>query len=716
MSHAPSPDNIDLSHVWRATRRSLVWLVPTALLTGGATYLAVQAMAPRYQSEAQLVVNARGLPNPFADPTRDQSGSDVAVRMDKEAVNTHVAALTSIDLGEQIARDLKLSERPEFNSAVGSVDAWSAFWRQWGFGGPKQGESDMDRVLAAYTRQLEVFSPKESRTIYVRFTSVDPVLAAAIANRLVDTYRSGRIASAVGETGQVLKSLEPEIAKLTDDVGKSERAVQEFRGKANIFTSGPQASGLNEQQLTELSAELSRTKASRSDAEARMASAQELLKADAVDTLPDVQKSPLIQSLIQSRVRVERQIAELSATLLPGHPRMRQLTSDLAGLKRQIRAETKKIVDGLTKEVTVARLREAALSKNMDDVKQQIVRQSPDDVTLRQLEAAAKSKRSELERLQAQYESNKARAASMAIPVETHVVAAARASSRVIYPKKMPITIAVALATLLAGLGVVLTRAIIAGARRVDASASLSAEAVPHATASVPDAIETDNAASNLVAFARPAVAAASVDDLARSLERCINGRDGLRIVIAGGDRVEPAAREALALADALSRRGRSAILIDWRAPDTQGCAALAGIRAREGVTEILRGGASINAAVHVIPGSAAQFLNGGLEVGTTPPDRDRLGVLLDALDEAYDFIVITGGHDEIAKLFDAVDGRFDAAVTVGGSARSRDGRFLDFDVCDIDLYHLKSNGTAATGKPLRRGRRGAAATGVATA
>ena len=43
-------------------------------------------------------------------------------------------------------------------------------------------------------------------------------------------------------------------------------------------------------------------------------------------------------------MRVERQLAELSAMLLPAHPRMKQLNAELMGLNRQIRSEVGKIV------------------------------------------------------------------------------------------------------------------------------------------------------------------------------------------------------------------------------------------------------------------------------------------------------------------------------------------------------------------------------------
>jgi succinoglycan biosynthesis transport protein ExoP len=55
-------------------------------------------------------------------------------------------------------------------------------------------------------------------------------------------------------------------------------------------------------------------------------------------------------------VRVERQIAEVSATLLPGHPRMKQLNADFAGRNGQIKSEVDKIVDGLEREAKVAAL------------------------------------------------------------------------------------------------------------------------------------------------------------------------------------------------------------------------------------------------------------------------------------------------------------------------------------------------------------------------
>lgn len=459
------PDDIDLRSLWQAAIRSLPKLALLGLALGAATYGVLALIAPRYASETQLAIESKSTNNPYMDPSRAASDS-VSVRMDKEAINTHVRALMSTDLGEEIVREMKLADLPEFNSAKGSPDKLSALLRLAGIGAPSARESDQDRALQSYFKRLEVYSPKESRFIGIRFTSNDPELAAAVANRIAETYRQNLAHQSIVETDDVQKALEPKIAKLAEEAAVSEAAVEKFRGEANIFKGGQQATGLNEQQLAELNAELSKVKAARSEAEARAKQAREMQELGSAETLADVQKSPLIQNLVQSRVRVERQISELSATLLPGHPRMRQLTADLKGLKGQIAAEVAKIVDGIGKEAKVAALREEAIQKNVSDTKTRIVTSGPEEAKLRSLEADARSKRAELDRLRAQYEANRVRADdTRAVPADAQIVSSARPSSAPVFPRKGATALLVAVASIMIGLALVITRGLLSDSR-----------------------------------------------------------------------------------------------------------------------------------------------------------------------------------------------------------------------------------------------------------
>lgn len=730
-----SPDDIDVTSIWSALKRSGRNLAVASLLVGGLTYGVLSLMAPRFTSEAQLSIVAKETANPFSTPKADIGSAEaIGQRMDKEAVNTHVRALMSPDLAGRIAADLKLASLPEFNSALGPHDTLDRLGRMVGVGGPRPGESELDRVLNAYFKRLEVYSPKESRFIGVRFTSSDPDLAAQVANTLSDTYRASLAKAAVVETDEVQKALEPKIVRLREEVQQAEAEVERFKGDKDIFKGGPQRTGLNEQQLGELTAELTKAKAARSEAEARARSARELSRAGSADALPDVQKSPLIQSLAQQRVRLEREVSELSATLLPAHPRMRQINADLEGLKRQIAAEVAKIADSLEKEAKVAALREASVAKSLDELKSQVVTTSTSEVELRALEAVAKSKRAELERLQSQFEANRARADSRVVPVEAQIISNARPSSVPVFPKKGQYTALAALATLLFGIAWVITRALLVGARglsqpganrrrrssdrasRADDVASTRATppaVVPEPRLETPLAAKAaertgpiDSSPQPTLSITGEIVEIATITKLARHIRDAAPRKGGFRTIIAGETNLTDASGEAIDLAQELLHEGKQVVIIDWNSTG-EGFARSAGIASRPGIVELVRGDASFEDVIQSLPGSQAHVIPAGEGLDLDGPadqlDAERLNLLLDALDEAYDHIIVVGGYEDARLLFEIIQGRFDAGVTVGDVKRKTaalqdpPGTFLGFDVTDIVLVRFTRSETKST-------------------
>ncbi len=131
---------------------------------------------------------------------------------------------------------------------------------------------------------------------------------------------------------------------------ESEAAVEQFRSSQGLFA-GTNNVTLNAQQLSELNSQLILAKAQKSEAEARARLIKKMLDDGGdIDATPEVLKSELIGRLIEQRVQVQRQLAELSATLLPSHPRIKQLTSELADVREQIRDEATKIVKSLENE------------------------------------------------------------------------------------------------------------------------------------------------------------------------------------------------------------------------------------------------------------------------------------------------------------------------------------------------------------------------------
>jgi hypothetical protein len=454
---------------------------------------------------------------------------------------------------------------------------------------------------------------------------------------------------------------------------------------------------------------------------------------------------------VQSRVRVERQISELSATLLPGHPRMRQLTADLKGLKGQIAAEVGKIVDGLDKEAKVAALREEAIQASLADIKSRIVNAGPEEARLRSLEADARSKRAELDRLRAQFEANRARADdSRTIPVEAQIVSSARPSAVPVFPRKGATALLVAVATMMIGLALVITRGLLGGARvaggmarprlarrrerlhpvlpvpprrgftperpligarlgepSIDPGEGLAAPSDPFApamgAAGLSAEIETSPSTREIASVTEaPAASEPAADDpttaeemAARILALRTGGPSGTRTLLTGSDDLFVLAREAADVCRVIAGKGHTVIMVDWSLSG-EGIASRMGQPTWPGFNDLVDGRARFEDVVRALDESDVHLIpcGRGLDGADEPPDSDNINFLLDALDDVYEHILVVARPEPAERLFEAIQGRFDCGVTLvsGDEQKARvhadgTGVFLGFEVEGIALF-----------------------------
>jgi tyrosine-protein kinase Etk/Wzc len=107
------------------------------------------------------------------------------------------------------------------------------------------------------------------------------------------------------------------------------------------------------------------------------------------------------------------------------------------------------------------------------------------------------------------------------------------------------------------------------------------------------------------------------------------------------------------------------------------------------GLTEILLGEALFEDVIRREPASSVHVIAAGeaFPGGARAVDPHHLNLVLDALDEAYEHIVVFGGHATSRILFEAIEGRFDAGIVVGDNPSST-GTLLGFAVVDIDVLH----------------------------
>ena len=256
--------------------------------------------------------------------------------------------------------------------------------------------------------------------------------------------------------------LSGELEKLRGKVSEAEAKVEDYRAKSNLFVGSNNTSLVN-QQLTELSSQVSAARAQKADAEARARQIREALRSGQSLDSSDVANSELIRRLSEQRVTLRAQLAEQSSTLLPQHPRIKEMRAQIADLDQQIRAEGDRMVRSLESEAKVAGSRLETLSANLDQFKRQTASTSDQDVQLRALEREAKAQRDLFESYLAKYREATARDSIAAAPADARIISRAVVSNMPYFPKKMPIVLIAALGTFCLSTAFVVTGALLSG-------------------------------------------------------------------------------------------------------------------------------------------------------------------------------------------------------------------------------------------------------------
>jgi uncharacterized protein involved in exopolysaccharide biosynthesis len=454
-------EDIDVASLGRAVWRAKGWILGLAIGAGVITFIALAMMRPLFTSEARILI--QNDESTFTRPASEQA-PEARVTLDEQAMQSQVQVLTSRDLALRVIKDLNLIDNPEFAKDSG-VGLFGRLLAKLGIGLGSQ-VSREEKAANVFARHLNVYQLGKSSVIGVEYTSGSSPLAAEVANKLSDVYIAWQRDAKLEQTKDATLWLRTQIDVLRKRVAESEEAAEKFRAQHGLFA-GSNNVTLSAQQLSELNSQLILAKAQSSEAQARARLIKDMLaKKGDIDATTEVLKSELITRLIEQRVTVERQLAELSATLLPSHPRMRQLSAELADVRKQIRNEVEKIALGLENEARVASAREASLRASLNDVKQQATGLSEAEIQLRALEREAKANRELLESYLTRYRDASAHHDMGAVPAQATIVSRAHASLIPSFPKKVPITLLVSLATALLALTYVLARALLASPAR----------------------------------------------------------------------------------------------------------------------------------------------------------------------------------------------------------------------------------------------------------
>ena len=721
-SGTAAADELDLGAVGRALRAKKLWVIIPTVLVAALTFAAVNLMTPRFKSEARILIDGRE--NVFMRPVAE-SAAERERTIDPEAVTSQVQLVLSRDLARKVIRELKLNERPEFDSALHGV---SILRHMLGLAGLAKDPLKMtaeERVLEAYYERLTAFAVDRSRVIAVEFSSADPELAAAVANAIAEAYLELQQRAKQDQTRMAGQWLGAEIESLRRKVAEAEAKVEQFRGKSNLFI-GTNNTSLSNQQMGELNSQLALARSQKAEAEAKAKLIRAMIKSGQPIESAEVLTSELIRRLAEQSATLRGQLAEQSSTLLGNHPRIKELKAQIADLDGQIRREGEKLARAFENDARVGGERVDALNASLDQLKRQAAVTGGQDVEMRALEREAKAQRDLLKSYLAKYRETNARDSLTLTPTEARIISTAIVSNTPAFPKKVPIVLIATLATFLVAVGAITTGELLAGNvyrpayGEAEAVVAPVAEPAPivaaessafHATAAdrfvPPDVPELEpvpeperpspppTRADVPASPAAPAGAATgapvgSTDRLASELRRA--GDAGKRISVVGVARNVGTTSAAIALARALSQQGR-VVLVDLslNAPNI---AAISVDPGAPGIAELMRGTASFR---HIITRDRSSRVH-LVAAGRVPADAssilrsERLTIALGALERTYDHVVIDAGAmpqaplDRVARL--APHAVLVAPGVAEDAATAAQARLADAGFSEVTLFN----------------------------
>ena len=341
-------DMLDLSALWAAIKRRKFWIIAPTLAALGLSFVAVNVVTPRYTGEAKLLLESRGGFYTLPGQAAADSG-----QFDSEAVLSQVQIIMSRDLAREAVKRIGLVGNAEFDSGVGALSAVRKLAVMIGLGGHPADRSPEERVLEKYYDRLLVFPVARSRIVSIEFTSSDAALAAKAANTIAETYLEFQEQAKQENARSASNWLSTTIEPLRKRVAEAEARVEDFRSKNGLFA-GPNNTTITSQQLTDLSAQLSSARSQQAESQAKAGLIRDAIKQGRTFEIPDVANNDLVRRLIEQRVNLRAQIAAESRSLLPEHPRIKELNAQLLDLEGQLRAAAERTVRTLENEAKIA--------------------------------------------------------------------------------------------------------------------------------------------------------------------------------------------------------------------------------------------------------------------------------------------------------------------------------------------------------------------------
>lgn len=399
--------SFDLRKIIGLLRRRWKFILGVAAFCFLAGFVHLARQTPVYTANVQILLDPRGGANKFIEAGQNSYGyEDLAFVEDQIAVITSAALLRRVVERERLLTDPEFGAPPPSSKAPSAspfnVLAWlSGSTNDKSANGAGRSDGAAKKVEAsalppgtvasvgALQGALVVKRVGQANLLNIAFTSVDPAKAARLANAIAEAYAVDQLDARLEAATRATSWFNDRLVELRNQLRQSEEAIAKFRADNNLVQSAAAAT-LSQEQVGQLNMRLVAAQAETAEKKAHYDVLKKIeSQGGDLAQLNEVMSSSAVSDLRKQAADISRQAAELLSRYSEKHPSVVNLRAQLQDLRRQIGAEIQRIAAKIGDDYQLAKARQEAAEKALQEATGQVGLDAAKAITLRELERTA---------------------------------------------------------------------------------------------------------------------------------------------------------------------------------------------------------------------------------------------------------------------------------------------------------------------------------------
>jgi capsular exopolysaccharide synthesis family protein len=285
--------------------------------------------------------------------------------------------------------------------------------KKWGRNQPLP----MDLALQVLKDSLGVRRFRDTSLIEISVESVEPSLAAQLANAIAEVFSTERLELRRKETQRGLDKLQEKLKQQEAKVQAAQQKVERVRRELNVPVFG--AVKLSDMTIQQLEQQQTAAKVEMVSRESRLQELQKLSPQDLRNAATSIFNDANLALLLQNFDTVELQLERLKQQFGPEHPDLRSVLAQHEKLQLQIDTRIRGLMRGFEVDYKMTQTRYAELAKQLEELKKASLAQDSEAyLAYRNAQRAEESETRLCETMKAQFEQETVKLELPRSPVE----------------------------------------------------------------------------------------------------------------------------------------------------------------------------------------------------------------------------------------------------------------------------------------------------------